>query len=532
MATYEVTSPDGKKFDVTAPDGASQDEVLAYAKQQFNKQAAPTVEPPKDSAPVRLAKNIPGSAAKFAGGIWDAVTNPGDTLKGLVLAGEGAARAALPKSAVGFVERNFSGNPEIGAKADETAGALWDFYKNRYGSLDKAKESLIEDPVGVVADASTVLGVGGALVPGKVGQALNTASKVTNPLSVIPATAKAAGVVGKHGLGLTTGVGAENIAQAAKAGFQGKTDFWKSMSGQSDMADVVTQAKAGLDKMRQDKSAQYRSNMSAVKSDKTVLSFDGIDKAIGDASAVVTFKGQVKNERAAAAVQQMADDVEKWKGLPPDEFHTPEGLDALKQKLGATLESIPFEERTARLAAGKVYDSVKSEITKQAPVYAKTMEEYTKASEQLSEIERAFSLGNRAAQDTAMRKLQSLTRNNVNTNYGNRLDLAKKLKDQGGQDIFPAIAGQAMNTWTSRGLAGQAGSLATLGTAAAMSNPALVGLLPFQSPKAVGATLYGTGRAAGAARNLPGLDKLNAETLRLLSLIAAQSGQERPQQDW
>lgn len=35
MATFEITSPDGKTWEVTAPDGASQDEVLAYAKGQW-----------------------------------------------------------------------------------------------------------------------------------------------------------------------------------------------------------------------------------------------------------------------------------------------------------------------------------------------------------------------------------------------------------------------------------------------------------------------------------------------------------------
>jgi hypothetical protein len=28
---YEITSPDGKRFEVNAPDGASHDDVLAYA---------------------------------------------------------------------------------------------------------------------------------------------------------------------------------------------------------------------------------------------------------------------------------------------------------------------------------------------------------------------------------------------------------------------------------------------------------------------------------------------------------------------
>lgn len=36
MPTYEITSPDGKRFEVTAPDGATQEQVLAYAQQQFS----------------------------------------------------------------------------------------------------------------------------------------------------------------------------------------------------------------------------------------------------------------------------------------------------------------------------------------------------------------------------------------------------------------------------------------------------------------------------------------------------------------
>ncbi len=37
MASYEITSPEGQKFRVTAPDGATQDQVLAYAQQNFGK---------------------------------------------------------------------------------------------------------------------------------------------------------------------------------------------------------------------------------------------------------------------------------------------------------------------------------------------------------------------------------------------------------------------------------------------------------------------------------------------------------------
>lgn len=35
MPKYQITSPEGKTFEITAPEGASQDEVLAYAKENF-----------------------------------------------------------------------------------------------------------------------------------------------------------------------------------------------------------------------------------------------------------------------------------------------------------------------------------------------------------------------------------------------------------------------------------------------------------------------------------------------------------------
>jgi len=45
MPDYEITSPDGKKFVVTAPDGATQEQVLAYAQQQFASQPAAPQKP-------------------------------------------------------------------------------------------------------------------------------------------------------------------------------------------------------------------------------------------------------------------------------------------------------------------------------------------------------------------------------------------------------------------------------------------------------------------------------------------------------
>jgi hypothetical protein len=213
--------------------------------------------------------------------------------------------------------------------------------------------------------------------------------------------------------------------------------------------------------------------------------------------------------------------LDEWKALDPAEFHTPEGLDALKQKLGGVLESIPFQEKTARLAAGKIYNATKAEIEKQAPTYAKVMKDYQAASEQISEIERALSLGNKASADTAMRKLQSLMRNNVQTNYGNRLNLANSLEQQGGVELMPSLSGQALNSWTPRSLSGQLGAGATA-AATMLHNPLALAALPFQSPRLVGTAAYGLGRVAGTAQNVmsPGVNQLAGQNNALLQMLS------------
>ena len=97
-----------------------------------------------------------------------------------------------------------------------------------------------------------------------------------------------------------------------------------------------------------------------------------------------------------------------------------------------------------------------------------------------------------------MRKLQSLMRNNVNTNYGNRLELAGTLEDNGA-DIMNAVAGQAASSLTPRGLQGLA---ATGAGVASLANPATLAVLPFTSPRLMGELAYGLGsvsRGAGKA---------------------------------
>jgi len=265
------------------------------------------------------------------------------------------------------------------------------------------------------------------------------------------------------------------------------------------------------DKMRLDRSAQYKAGMAGVSADKTVIDFAPIDKAVSTLQAMGNYKGQVINKNASGVVDDISGLVQKWKGLDPTEFHTPEGLDALKQAISDIRDTTQFGT-AARKAADTAYNAVKGEITTQAPTYAKVMKDYSQASETLSEVERALSLGNKAAADTSMRKLQSLMRNNVNTNFGNRLGLAQTL-EQSGADILPAVAGQSMSSWTPRGLAGLAASGAGAG-AALTSNPIGLAALPFTSPRLVGELAYGAGVAGRGVANAG-----NAANSKLMQLL-------------
>ena len=464
----------------------------------------------------RAISNIPSSFGSLVGNIVEAVTSPVQTAKSVVDLGAGILQNVLPESLVQAVGEDKASR--------EVASKVGQIYADRYGSVEGAKRAIAEDPVGVLADVSTILtggagaarlGAGGAVLAGRAGVPIS-AGAVTGPLSLAEqlsrtasaidplaiaarATAKTAGLGGlgvANVLGLTTGAGKESIAKAFEAGQRGgeaAEQFRANISGRADPTEVLSLAKANLDEMNRLKQTEYRSGMVNIKKDKTVLDFADIDKALENAFNRVTYKGQVKNAKAAERITEVQQDVAQWKALDPNEFHTPEGLDALKQKIGDTLESVPFEQKTARASIGEIYNSVKSSIQKQAPTYANTMREYSVASEQIREIERALSLGKGASVDTAMRKLQSLMRNNVQTNYGSRTKLAQQLEKAGGQEFMPGLAGQALSSVTPRGLQ-TATAIPTGALAYGIGGLPSAGLsLLAASPRAVGEAAYGVG---------------------------------------
>lgn len=507
--------------------------------------------PPAGFDAIQMAINAPGSLYRNTiGGLLEAVQSPVQTTQNLADLIAGGVYNVLPET----IQRGLSAielNPEAQQRASKLASEVGQEFKQTYTTPEGFKKTMQQDPFRVLGDVS-MLASGGAAATARLPQISRTlarVSDVTNPVTTaIQATAaipKVIGSITSNVLGMTTGVGPETVRTAYQSGLEGSKAFLANIRGNVPMTDVLDLAKANLQNMQQVKQAAYRADMQKIAQDQTVLDFKNIDDSINKANAITTFKGQVVKEGANAALNKIRAEVDAWKKLDPAQFHTPEGLDALKQKIGQIQEDIPFEQKTARTVAGGIYNSIKDEISRQAPEYSRVMKEYSDASELVREMERALSLGQKSAADTAMRKLTSVMRNNVNTNFGLRLDMARQMEQQGGNQLLPAIAGQAMSSTLPRGLAPQIAGVSAVPSVIENlmqgTTPLTLAAAPLFSPRLIGEAGYGLGAArrmveqskpvqamtpaAARAKLMLGKIPLTPEQARIAALLAGRAAQ-------
>jgi hypothetical protein len=536
----------------TGLQGMSDQQLLDLTKGQ----AAPQPEAPMSGGNVayQAITNIPSSAAKFGGDIYHAVTNPVETVTNMGLLGAGAIKNALPKSVTDFIT-SISKEPGQINKAVEIANAVGGEYAKKYGSMEGFKNAIATDPVGTAADISMLLTGGGSVaakLPGMVGRAGETVANVgraIDPLNIavnaVTKPAKLAEALATPTLGLATGAGAESIREAAKAGAAGgeKAEaFLGQLRGNAPMESVVNTAKEAVSELYKNRSESYLQGMGNVTSNKAVLDFAPIDAAITRAEKVGTFHGIKIRENAADALAAIKSKIDEFKANPATDIRTIEGFDKLKQAISDIQQSQPYGT-PARKVADEMYNAVKNEIIKQAPDYAKVMSDYETASALLKDIEGSLSLSKKATVDASIRKLQSIMRNNANTNYGRRVDLAKELAATGvpgAETLMPQIAGQMLSSYTPRGIQGGVlpGAVGGAALTAAFTNPAA--LIPIaggalaSSPRLVGEAAYYAGKAGGAAQRVAkalesytGKSPIDPYTLRML---AAKLGQMQPEE--
>lgn len=130
----------------------------------------PWLEDPEDDEDVDFdlmtaVKNVPGSAKQYGQDIWNAVTSPVETAKafgGMASGGFNQLQRTIQEVASGAEIE-----PEPGQ--EEMWNAVKQVMVDRYGSVDKFKQTMMDDPVGAMADIAT-LAAPLAKVPGVAGQ--------------------------------------------------------------------------------------------------------------------------------------------------------------------------------------------------------------------------------------------------------------------------------------------------------------------------------------------------------------------------
>lgn len=499
MATLqEITA----KWESLSPEQKKEFQAAMRQKQRADVAAMPPMELLGETI-----SNIPSSTYQAGADVVSAIANLPTTAK------------TLKDLAVGTVQAVTGMGDD--KEAQDLAYKVAQFYKDRYGG-DTAQEvlrnttvTMAQDPAGVLGDLATILGTGAAVLPAKVSGPLKLAeaAAVVEPLGLATQVVKKgldkAGDLGVATVGGLTGTGGEAISQAYQAGKAGGSklqSFTENLRGTADARKLLADAKTGLQKIQMSRAQKYKQDMSSLGKSMTQMDFAPIDAIIAKAKDSTKYGDRVYRKDAYEAVREAESIINDWQRLDPKHW-TPFGFDKMKQEIGDILEKIPVEQTSRRQAITDIYNGIKDEIAKQDPKYAEIMADYTEASDLIREISSTLSLNKNALPDTQLRKLQSIMRNNVNTNYGERSRLVDQLETQGGVELKPALAGQAMSTWTPRGIQGattgalEAGYLLTQGLDPA-SLMKTAGVAAATSPRLVAETARATGMGVKAVEDM------------------------------
>jgi len=305
MAKFEITSPDGKRFEVSAPDGASQEEVLAYAQQQF----AQKPSPPEN---LGVAANA-GNRAIAA--VPDTLLNAPTNLWNLAKAGFGTAATAMGRS---DLAPELTPTPDLARKAMEKMGYIDD----RYNPQTTGQRML-------------AAGTGGA-----VSAMMNPASsgKQLAALLGAGATSGLAGQGTKEVTGSDTAALAASMltplaVNAAKTGAQNKIQQLASDKSRNAPKDKALEAAL---------EAGYQVPPSSVKPNLTNRSLE-----------TVAGKASVQQETSLNNAEKTNALARQALKLPPDTPLTPEVAQAVRKE--AFQRGYAPLEKAGQISTGKLY---------------------------------------------------------------------------------------------------------------------------------------------------------------------------------
>lgn len=495
---------------------------------------------PLESAQMTL-ENLPESTTNVVKGLIAPVT---DLAKSIEAGSAEGLYETVPALAAGLLSK-----AGIVDADESTVNALSQAMVDRYGGLEEIKRTLVTDPAGLVGDLSLVLTGGGSAaarapgVVGKVGQSMVNVGRAIDPLAATATVATRAPRIASEytpqivkdiakaapsGIpSIPSGIGGDTVREAFKAGrSRGKAGapttqsdaFIRALRDSGATAEeVVSVAQGAVGELRKRASDAYQQAMQQFGRNPVPLDLDQIRQSI-NAIRPENYNAMLNaptRPTKHVAWERMDDLVEHYisEAAKDPELATPLRVDQFKQDLydvGAKTGGA-FDRDAARIAS-TAYNAVKDLLTSHDPVYADIMKDYERAAHEVQQMESSFSLasarGKRPNLDTATRKLQSIFRNNAHSNYGLRIEQGRRVGDiDPTGTLQPLLAGETASAWRPRSLSGSMSLGGTIGAAGMFGvplSPTALASLPLLSPRVVGESAYGLGRATGTTERALG----------------------------
>jgi len=308
MPTYEVTAPDGQTYEIDAPDGATEDQVLAYAQQNFSK-AKPEGKGLSKPAP----KKAPGVAEQLAKSyLGKQVRGAVSTYEGLKQGAIGVGQSIAQGGPAGMLARYLAPANDVGQQATEALGQ--EAQRSRVAfdasTAGQSTEGQLTRGAAQYGTAFAIPG-GGATVPVRIATAGlgGAASSVLAPVesgNFAEEKAKQAGV------GAAAGVVGGGIGEGLRATGQAIGKAIPSLSKKA----TATRARDVLEAAATNPQALMRPAPSAVPGVQRTLAEESLDPGIAQLER--QFPTQLAEQRAANNVARRAAIRQEFHGADDD----------------------------------------------------------------------------------------------------------------------------------------------------------------------------------------------------------------------
>lgn len=445
----------------------------------------------------KAVENAPRSAVEFGKSLVTPFLEPAQTWEGVKALGKGAFSKAA--GALGVQQ-----NAEEKAATEAPVDALMQHYVNRYGSIPAFKRAFSEDPLGVAADMSSALTLGGGTaarlpgVLGKVGEAASAAGRTIDPINVALQVPKlTAATVSKpinFALWMQSGASYNSLDNATKAGLMGNPTFARHMSGSGTIDETVGAVRDAIKSAADKRSAEYLSGMREIDN-PAALNYGMIDDAMLRAREIAAPNGRIFDPNAdkVKIYQNIEDLVNNWKNNPKV-AHDIQSFDQLKREIRDYGIKNTDKNTPERRMIDEITGAAKDTIVRADQRYADVMERYAAASDELNEFTRELAKGNTTG--AKFRKLMA----NADRPY--KKDLIAELAKYN-PDIPYMMAGQELKPFMPQGLRGYLGNIVTSGGVYGMAiHPYAAAGAIMGMPRVAGNIAYRTGQMGSLGERL------------------------------